>query len=194
LGNAAGRSRAEQRGRRGISALLQLDPVSCWNATIAGFFIHQLGQEEAGTQQLQKAFDLDPNFFQIWSLRSLLHCERGDFLEAVAEAQEGARLSSGLPISRGYVGYALGMAGRRDETLAVLDELEELSRQRYVPAIARIWCYLGLGDHERALEWLEKGFEQRDSYLPHLRVNRAFRPLDPDPRFQDLQRRLGLLP
>jgi len=41
---------------------------------------------------------------------------------------------------------------------------------------------------------MEKGYEERDSYLPHLRVNRAFRPLDPDPRFQDLQKRLGLLP
>ena len=173
---------------------LQLDPVSCWNATIAGFFLCELGQEEAGTQQLQKAFDLNPNFFHIWSLRSLLHCQKGNFPQAVVEAQEGVRLSSGLPISRGYAGYALGMAGRRDETVAILDQMEELSRQRYVPAIARIWCYLGLGDHERALEWMEKGYEQRDSYLPHLRVNRAFRPLDPDPRFQDLQRRLGLLP
>jgi hypothetical protein len=52
---------------------------------------------------------------------------------------------------------------------------------------------MGLGDHERALEWLEKGYEQHDSYLPHLRVSRAFRPLDPDPRCQDLLRRLGLL-
>jgi len=140
---------------------LQLDPVSCWNATIAGFFMHQLGQEEAGTQQLQKAFDLNPNFFQIWSLRSLLHCEKGNFPEAVAEAQEGVRLSSGLPISRGYAGYALGMAGRRDEAVAILDQLEELSRQRYVPASTMALCWLGLGDHERALEWLEKGYEQR---------------------------------
>jgi hypothetical protein len=55
-------------------------------------------------------------------------------------------------------------------------------------------CYLGLGDHERAIEWLETGYEQRDRFLPHFRMPRAFRPLDPDPRYQDLLRRLGVLP
>jgi serine/threonine-protein kinase len=172
---------------------LQLEPVSCWFATIAGFFLYELGQEEAGRQQLQKAFDLDPDFFQVWSLLSVVHCDEGKFPEAIAEAQKGVSLSSGLPMARGYAAYALGMAGRRADALAILDQLEELSHQRYVPAIARVWCYLGLGDHERAIEWLENGYEQRDSYLPHLRLNRAFRPLDPDPRFQDLLRRLGLL-
>lgn len=173
---------------------LQLDPVSCWNATMAGYFLYELGQEEEGMQQLQKAFDLDPEFFQIWSLRSLVHCARGDFQEAVAQAQAGVRLSSGLPITRGYEGYALGRAGRRAEALAILNGLEELSGQRYVPPSARIWCYLGVGDHEHAIEWLEKGCEQRDSFLPHVRASRAFNPLDPDPRYQDLLRRLGLKP
>ena len=184
------------RSNEAVAALqrsLQLDPVSCWNATIAGWFLCQLGQEEAGKQQLQKALDLDPDFFQLWSLLSVVHCDEGKFPEAIAEAQKGVRLSSGLPMARGYAGYALGMGGRRTEALAILDQLEELSHHRYVPAAARAWCYMGLGDHEHAIEWLEKGYEQRDSYLPHLRVVRAFRPLDPDPRYKDLLRRLGLL-
>jgi len=63
-----------------------------------------------------------------------------------------------------------------------------------VPESVRASCYLGLGDHERVLEWLEKGYEQRDSGLSQLPVRRAFKPLYPDPRFQHLLRRLGLLP
>jgi len=173
---------------------LQLDPVSCWNSTIAGWFTYQLGQEEAGREQLKKAIDLEPSFFLPWSLSSVVDCHEGKWPEATAEAAEGVRLSSGLPVARGYAGYALAMAGRRAEALAVLDQLEELSSQRYVPAIARAWCHLGLGDHERVLEWLEIGYQQRDSQLPHVRLMRAFRVLDPDPRFQDLLRRLSLLP
>jgi len=84
------------------------------------------------------------------------------------------------------------MAGRQPETLAILDQLEDLSRQRYVPAIARAWCYLGLGDYERVVEWLENGYRQRDSQLPHVRLMRAFQPLLPDPRFQNLLGRLRL--
>jgi hypothetical protein len=97
-------------------------------------------------------------------------------------------------MARGWAGHARAIAGRRSEALAILGELEALSHQRYVPAIARAWCHLGLGDHERTLEWLEHGYQQRDSQLPHLRMMRAFEPLHPDPRFQDLLRRQGLLP
>ncbi len=173
---------------------MQLDPVSCWFATIGGFHMYELGQREAGWQQLQKALDLDAEMAQLWSLRSLIHCDEGNLTEAIAEAREGVRLSDGLPISRGYEGYALGKAGRRAEALAILEELEGLARRRYVPASARVLCWLGLGDLERAIEWLEKGYELRDSYMPFMRVNLGFRPLDPDPRFQDLLRRQGLLP
>jgi len=171
---------------------LQLEPVSCWFATIAGFFMYELGHEAAGREQMQKAFDLDTDFCHFWSLQSVIDCDEGNFPEAVAKAREGVRLSAGLPMARGYAAYALGMGGRRTEARAILDELEKVACQRYVPASARAWGYLGLGDHERAIEWLETGYAERDSYLPNLRLVRAFRPLDPDPRFQDLLGRLGL--
>jgi TolB-like protein/Tfp pilus assembly protein PilF len=173
---------------------LQLDPVSCWNSAIAGLFFCELGLDEAGKQQLQKALELDPNFFFTWSALSLVHCHEGRFTEAIAEVQEAVRLSGGLPLARGWAGYSLAMDGRQAEALAILDQLEDLSRERYVPAAARVWCYLGLGDHERAIEWLENGYRQRDSQLPHVGLLRAFKPLHPDPRFQDLLRRLGIPP
>ena len=173
---------------------LQLDPVSCWNSTIAGFFFYELGHEEAGRQQLQKALELDAHFFFTWSVLSILHTYEGKSAEAIAESQEGVRLSGGLPLARGWAAYALAMAGRQAEALAILDELEDLSHQRYVPAAARAWCYLGLGDYERVIEWMEIGYRQRDSGLPHVGLQRAFKPLHPDPRFQDLLRRLGIPP
>jgi serine/threonine protein kinase len=173
---------------------LQLDPVSCWNSTIAGWVMFDIGQEDAGKKQLQKALELDPGFFYAWSAFAVIHCQEGRYAEAVGEAQEGVRLSAGLPLARAWVGYALGMAGRRAEALSIVDQLEELSRQRYVPAAARAWCYLGLHDHDRVVEWLERGYRQRDTWLPHVGMLRAFEPLRPDPRLQDLFRRLGLQP
>lgn len=67
-----------------------------------------------------------------------------------------------------------------------------MARERYVPAIARAWCHIGLGDHARTLEWLEIGYRQRDSHLAHVRLMHAYHPLRTDRRFQDLLRRLGL--
>jgi len=173
---------------------LQLDPVSCWNGAIAGWTICELGREEAGREQLQKALELDPDFFLTRGALAIVHCWEGKYAEAVDEAQEAVRLSSGLPLARGWSAYALGMAGRKADSLAILDHLEELSHQRYVPASARVWSYMGLGDHDRVIEWMENGYAQRDSWLPHVYLFRAFTPLHPDPRFRDLLRRLGIPP
>ncbi len=186
-------------GRRdeAIAALqrsLQLDPVSCWNTAVSGWFIHDLGQEEAGKELLRKALDLEPTFHLTWGALAVIHSLEGKPAEAVAEAEEAVRLSASLPLARGWAGYALARAGRKAETRAILDRLEEVSRERHVPAVARIWCFMGLGDHDRVIEWLEKGYGQRDTWLPHVRMMRAFEPLHPDPRFQNLLRRLGLPP
>jgi len=123
-----------------------------------GWITCELGQEEAGKQQLQKTLELDPNFPIPWATLSLVHGYEGKLAEAVAEAQEAVRLSAGAPLTRGCLAHALAKAGRQSEALAILDQLEELSRQRHVPAIARVLAFLGLGDHDRAIEWLENGY------------------------------------
>jgi adenylate cyclase len=101
-------------------------------------------------------------------------------------------VSGGMPVAVGWEGYVLGMAGRHAEARGAVDTLEALSRERHVPAISRVWCFLGLGDYDRALEWLDAGYEGRDTMLPHVGVFRQFAPLYREPRFRDLLGRLGL--
>jgi TolB-like protein/Flp pilus assembly protein TadD len=172
----------------------QLDPVSCWNGAIAGWCTYELGEQERGRRQLQRSLELDPNVHLPWGALSVIHSYEGKFSEAIAEARECVRLSAGLPLTMGWEGYALAMAGRKAEAAAILDQLEVLSRERYVPTPARAWPLMGLDDRDRVIECLENGYRQHDSWLPHMRMFRAFEPLHPDPRFQNLLRRLGLPP
>lgn len=120
--------------------------------------------------------------------------------DPVREAKLGSHL---IPGSRDAVTalYCLGdlagfytKLGRTGEAVASLDQLEDLARQRYVPPSARLLGDLAVGDYERTLEWLEKGYQQRDSQLPHVHVIHMFQPLHADPRFQDVLRRQGLRP
>ena len=95
------------RGDEAVAALrrsLRLDPVSAWNSAIAGFFLCEIDEREAGRRQLRKAIELEPSFFLPWSLSSVIDCYEGKFPDALAAAEEGVRLSAGLPMARAYAG------------------------------------------------------------------------------------------
>jgi hypothetical protein len=72
--------------------------------------------------------------------------------------------------------------------------LEEESKQKYVSRFYRALVYVGLGDRDRAIEWLQRAYEDRVRFMPYLRSEPEFDSLRADPRFQDLVRRVGLPP
>jgi len=74
----------------------------------------------------------------------------------------------------------------------VIADLEELSKRRYVPPYNIALIYTGLGENDRAFEWLQKAYEERSSRLVWLKVVPEVDSLRADPRFQDLLRRVGL--
>ena len=57
-----------------------------------------------------------------------------------------------------------------------------------------VGIYLGLGDTNRALTWLERAYQERSDYLVYLKVEPMADSLRSDPRFADLVRRIGLPP
>jgi hypothetical protein len=73
----------------------------------------------------------------------------------------------------------------------LIDELKELSKQRYVSSIFVAEIYAALGEREEAFEWLEKGYEERSIGILFLRNDPLWDNLRSDPRFQELVRRVG---
>ena len=79
----------------------------------------------------------------------------------------------------------------------MLDQLNERSKQRYVPALARAIIYMGLGDKDKAFEWLERAYDDGSVLTTGLLMtisSTTFDPLRSDPRFADLLRRMNLQP
>jgi hypothetical protein len=83
-------------------------------------------------------------------------------------------------------------AGRRSEALATLDQLRQLAEPRATAPIRTAFAHIGLGDKDRAFEWLLKAFEAHDWQMVMLKVEPAFDPLRSDPRFAALVERVGL--
>jgi serine/threonine protein kinase len=88
------------------------------------------------------------------------------------------------------------VAGNKPEAQKVLDKLNMLSKQEYVPAGFRARIYAGLGEKDPAFEWLEKAYADRsiNAGTIGIKLNPVYDALRSDPRFQDLLRRMNLQP
>jgi serine/threonine-protein kinase len=109
--------------------------------------------------------------------------------EAIA-AQEKARELNPSRFIMTALAYTYGVSGREDEARKILRELEEQTQSG--PALFFSIIYIGLGEKELALEWLEKGYDQDAGVSLFAQFDPIFDPLRDDPRFQDLLRRLNV--
>ena len=96
------------------------------------------------------------------------------------------------PAVMGVLVRAYAHAGRRRESLRLVDELKRRQQTSYVAAAPFVNAYLGLGDNEQALAWLERAYEEQSNMLQLIKVHPYFDPLRGDPRFVDLVHRVGL--
>ena len=96
------------------------------------------------------------------------------------------------PAVMGILVRAYAHAGRREEALRLLDELKQRQRSTYVPTAAFVNAYLGLGDNEQALAWLERAYQEQSNILQLIKVHPYFDPLREDPRFKGLVHKVGL--
>ena len=112
-------------------------------------------------------------------------------LEQMGRYEEAITLFQG---SSSSPGYAYARAGRKAEALKALEELKALFARKRVGAAHIATIYAGLGELRMALDWLEKGYTERDQLMILLKVNPRFDPLRSEPRFADLLRRIGFTP
>jgi TolB-like protein/DNA-binding winged helix-turn-helix (wHTH) protein/Flp pilus assembly protein TadD len=96
------------------------------------------------------------------------------------------------PAVMGVLVRAYAHAGRRGEALRLVDELKRRQQTSYVAAAPFVNAYLGLGDNEQALFWLQRAYHEQSNLLQLIKVHPYFDPLRGDPRFVDLVHRVGL--
>ncbi|HUX45336.1 MAG TPA: tetratricopeptide repeat protein [Terracidiphilus sp.] len=112
--------------------------------------------------------------------------------DAVPVLERSVSLSKGGPAAVGILIRAYAHAGRRGDALRLLAQLKKRSRTGYIPAAAFVNAYLGLGDNDRAFYWLEQAYKEQSNMLQFMKTHPYFDPIRGDPRFVDLERRVGL--
>ncbi|HEX8137265.1 MAG TPA: winged helix-turn-helix domain-containing protein [Pyrinomonadaceae bacterium] len=170
----------------------QLDPLSLPINTDLGQSLYFARRYAQAIEQLLKTLEMGHGFVRAHVLLGAAYEQQQMYTEAIAALSRARELSGENHLATGGLGYTLAVAGRRDEALETLRELERLAAQSYVSPYTIALIHVGLGQHERALDWLRKAYEQRDVWLVWLRVNPRFDALRADPRFAELLRRVNL--
>ena len=174
--------------------ICELDPLSVLIRLNSAIALYLNGNYPESIEQSRMTIELDPSFAGgYWGL-GLVYERQSNYDEAIQAFEKAAALSGSSPWVTGALGHCYALAGRRDEAARLLNELKELSSQRYVSAVSMALIHIGLGEKEQAFEDLEEAYKQRDVRLIYLNVSPAYETIRPDPRFQDLVGRVGLPP
>jgi len=168
---------------------LEISPTLAWPYNHLGWVYYFARRYDDALAQYQKAMQVDPNASSAHLWIAWAYREKGMYKEAIAEF---LKMPDGA-IKFGHLGNAYARAGQKAEAQKLLQKLIELSKQkRGTWEVALI--HAGLGDKDRAFEWLERAYQVRDKGMSFLKVDPPLDPLRSDPRFQDLLRRMNFPP
>jgi TolB-like protein/Flp pilus assembly protein TadD len=170
----------------------ELDPLSLIINVAVGWALYHARRYEAAIEQLRQTLELDHNYPLTYWILGLLLRKTGHYELAIREGEKGVELSGGSPLLRAALAHTQATAGRTKEALQTLDDLKKLAEQRYVSPYFFAGIHVGLGEDDRAIEYLEKAYEERSHWLIYLHIDPSMDSLRYNARFKDLLRRVAL--
>jgi len=171
----------------------ELDPLSPIICTARGRLLHFQRDYDAAIPYHRKALAIDPNFVEAHFNLGMIYEQKAMFSEAISQFRKVIRIAGqGASFWSAGLGHAYGIAGRKNQALKMLIQLQKTSNGKGVSPFDIAWVYLGLGEKDAALTWMEKALAERCNPLVYQRIEPALDPLRTNPRFQALLRRIGL--
>ncbi|MDA1275855.1 MAG: tetratricopeptide repeat protein [Verrucomicrobia bacterium] len=168
---------------------IELDPLSLiFNANL-GWRLKEARRYDEAMAQLRKTLELDPNFATAHSELGWCFVYKGDMAGAIAAFQKARALDS-QPWIDGTLAYAYARAGDRTKAEQMLRGWDDLAKHRYISPGLQVLLHLGLGEKHKALDWLEKCYEEQDMLCWLLKVWPIYDPLRTEPRFQALLKKI----
>jgi TolB-like protein/DNA-binding winged helix-turn-helix (wHTH) protein len=169
-----------------------LDPLSLSINFSLGWRLYLTREYDQAIQQSRGTIDLDPNFVLAHLVLGQAYEQKGQYDLAISELKKATALSPNSPLMLGALGHAYAAAGDRVAAEKVRDDLIRRSSEQYVSPFYVALIFTGLREDDKALDWLDKAYQDRSNPLIFLKVDPELDPLRSNPRFQDLQRRIGL--
>ncbi len=173
-----------------IRRAVALDPLSGPNAVGLGFMLSNAGHFDESIAVLKRAITLEPD--HTLARLDLARTYRLAGMTDLAIAESQRMLESGDPLGPVFLAASYAVAGRKAQARQLLETMIATARSTQKGSFAVALVLARLGERDRAFEWLERAYQEHDTFLPWLRVDPDFVTLRHDPRFEELVRRIGI--
>ena len=185
----------EGRGEEALAEhkhALALDPFSLIIISGTGHRFYRLRRYDEAVEALKNAVEMDDNFASThWNL-GLVYAQQKDFPAAIKELQKADALLQSNALTLGALGYTYAASGDTIRAGTVLLRLENQAKHQYVDPEAYALVYVGLGNKDRAFQWLNRAIDDRQGWVTFIKAEPLLDNLRSDPRFDDLLRRMNL--
>lgn len=175
-----------------LELALGWDPQSVGLRSHLGAVLLLWRRYDRAMEQARRIVELEPSAYWGHALMASCYRDQGVFDKAILAYRTAVELSRDASSMLGWFGLSLALAGEAAEARAVLERLRERAAQSYVPPTSFAWIHLGLGETERAFEWLDRAVEGRDQFIMPIKSYWFFDPIRSDPRFAALLRKMRL--
>ena len=173
------------RGVAEMKRAIELDPLSLIiNADLCWVYFNARRYDEAEAQA-RKTLEMDSRFYVAHYYLGEALQFKGKLTDAIAEYQKSADLNND-PYSYAMLGQAYARQGKTDETRKILARLRQDAKSQYVSPYAFAVVLTALGDKARAIDELERGYDDTGFYISLIKVDPLFDDLRGDPRFEAL--------
>jgi eukaryotic-like serine/threonine-protein kinase len=175
-----------------VKTAREVDPFNPSIAAHVSWISYLSRDAEATIQRARQARKLDPGFFPTQRYLALGYNLQGKYNEAVPEFEKALSLSPESMLAKADLGYAYAKAGRREDALRLIDEMQRSPGQRRASPFHLSLVYVGLGENDRAIDLLRQAYEERGERLVWLGADARFDSLRQDPRFKEILAGMGL--
>jgi tetratricopeptide (TPR) repeat protein len=180
-------------GLKEIKRARELDPLSLIINRNTGQHFYRARQYDEAVEALQKTIEIDPSFTGSHRYLGLVYLQKSMLERALEEfLKEKDIIRRFNPHIESLIGITYALLGEREKSLQILDKLKARAKEAFVASSDIAGIHFALGENDQGFVWLEKAYEERDTFLKKLKTWPILDNIRLDPRFKALLKKMGL--